>query len=128
MPNFTPSEKFQDNAQQTLGDAIGISNGNYNVRGNCRMDTVRVLSDKTVTFTAETVNAGGKVFFPSKSLNYHWSTNKRMKLYPYVKVGMCPLTMASVLRLRTTLGVGCAANRFVLFETRGLGGRRAIIS
>ena len=84
MPNFTPSEKFQDNAMQTLGDAIGISNGNYNVRGNLRMDTVRVLSDKTVTFTAETVNAGGKVFYPSKSLNYHRATNKRMKLYPYV--------------------------------------------
>ena len=43
MPNFIPSEKFQDNATQTLGDAIGISNGNYNVRGNLKMDTVRVL-------------------------------------------------------------------------------------
>ena len=48
------------------------------------MDTVRVLSDKTVTFTAEAVNPSGKVFFPSKALNYHWSTNKRMKLYPFV--------------------------------------------
>ena len=87
IPNFTPSEKFQDNAMQTLGDAIGISNGNYNVRGNLKMDTVRVLSDKTVTFTAESVNPGGKVFYPSKALNYHWATNKRMKLYPYVTGG-----------------------------------------
>ena len=70
IPNFTPSEKFQDNAMQTLGDAIGISNGNYNVRGNCKTDTVRILSDKTVTFAAETVSEGA-VYFPSKALNYH---------------------------------------------------------
>ena len=85
MPNFAPAEKYQVNATQTLGDAIGISNVNYNVRDKCRMDTVRVLSDKTTTFTAEAVNAQGKVYFPSKSLNYHWPTNKRMKLYPDVE-------------------------------------------
>ena len=83
VPNFAPNEKYQDNANLTLGDAIGISNGNYNVRGNCRTDTVRVLGDKTVTFTAETVSDGA-VYFPSKSLNYAWNANKRMKLYPYV--------------------------------------------
>lgn len=85
VPNFVPSEKFQDNASQTLSDAIGISNGNYNVRGNIRMGTVRVLSDKTITVQAEsTTNMGAKLFNPI-SLNYHWATNKRMKLYPYVE-------------------------------------------
>lgn len=80
--NFTPQE-FEDLALQTCSDFIGVQNGNGDGRGAVDRTAIDVVSDSNIVIHADTTDATGSTYYPTKVMNYNWATKNTMRLYPY---------------------------------------------
>lgn len=87
--NFNPQE-FEDLALQTCEDFIGVQNGNGDGRGAVDRLAIDVVSDTNIVIHADTTDAGGNTYYPTKVMNYNWATKKTMRLYPYSSDGDVP--------------------------------------
>lgn len=80
--NFDPDTAWEGRAHQVFGDSVGNTLGDGNTSGNINADRVKVISDRTISFSAVVTTNAGTYVYPTFDRTFNFKTQQFMKLYP----------------------------------------------